>query len=352
VGSGEYRFATDALRASGYLSTVKTAIALLCLSMAALGWIVQFHPLGPHGVAIRVIHFAISSSAVVVGLLWLIGRWPSYRMAVLFLVWADLALGATTFLLSAPASRLCATIHMGLIGVFAAFLLGKQALAAHCVFATGLIAGLTAFSVVVDHVGWFDLYIFFAPALSTVVFLPVIIQAVIDGGRRAMRRTARDALHDPITGLHNRRGLYSAAQAGAFSRSSQTVVAAVIDLDKFKTLNDSRGHEYGDAALQTVASALRRCARSGDIVARLGGDEFVVVAILGSADGVPGFIERIRSALLAAAETITASVGVYVATQSHDQFGPEALDEVLRHADRAMYEAKRQGGNQLVHTQA
>jgi diguanylate cyclase (GGDEF)-like protein len=245
---------------------------------------------------------------------------------------ADLALGVAACMLSAPASRLCATIHLGLIGVFAAFLLGKRVLAAHCAFATALIAGWTVFSVLADHVGWFDLYIFYAPALSTVVLLPVIIQAVIDGGRRAVRRIARDALRDPVTGLHNRRGLYAAAQAVASDRSSETLVAAAIDLDNCKVLNDTHGHEWGDAALQTVASALRRCIRSGDIVARLGGDEFVVVAILGSADGVLSFIERIGSALLAAADTITASVGVHVVTQSHDQFGPEVLDGVLRPA--------------------
>jgi diguanylate cyclase (GGDEF)-like protein len=348
VGRDEYRFATKALRASGYLRVLKVAIAGLCLSMAVLGWIVQFHPLGPHGAVLRLIHLVVSSSAAVVGIGWLIGRWPTYPMALAFVVWADISLAIAAAVLSAPESRLCATIHIGLIGVFVAFLLGKRVLAAHCAFATMLIIALTAYSAVVDHVPWFDLYIFFAPALSSVVVLPIVIQAVIEGGRHAVRRTVRDALHDPMTGLYNRRGMYAAASKLATDRRSDLLVAAVIDLDQFKDLNDNHGHDQGDAALKTLADALRSCIRSGDIVARTGGDEFVVIAALDSIEVVDRFIERLRIALLTAADAVTASVGIAWQSNS-DDYDDHVLNAVLRRADTAMYDAKRQGGNQVIH---
>jgi hypothetical protein len=75
---------------------------------------------------LRLIHLVVSSSAAVVGIGWLIGRWPTYPMALAFVVWADISLAIAAAVLAAPESRLCATIHFGLIGVFVAFLLGKR----------------------------------------------------------------------------------------------------------------------------------------------------------------------------------------------------------------------------------
>ena len=156
--------------------------------MAVLGLIVQFHPLGPHGVATRAVHGAVLVSTVAVGLWWLIRPWPGYRSAIAFVVWADLAVAIDASVLSAPQSRLCATIHMGLIGVFVAFLLGWRILAWHCAVATATIVGLVMWAVLRDRVSVLDLYIYFAPALSSVVVLPVVIQAVIEGARRSIGR--------------------------------------------------------------------------------------------------------------------------------------------------------------------
>lgn len=158
--------------------------------------------------------------------------------------------------------------------------------------------------------------------------------------------TVREAMQDPMTGLYNRRGMYSAARRLAPARTSVIVVAAVIDLDGFKDLNDTHGHEHGDSVLRDVADVLHSCVRAGDVVARTGGDEFVVVAALGSPSAVDGFISRLRSALYSAADTVTASVGI-AWCYSHDGCDNPTLDEVLRLADTAMYESKRTGGNRI-----
>jgi len=346
VRQDAYRFSTDALRVSGYQPLLKVVIGVICISMTAVTAVMQFHPLGPHGTVARAVQFGAGASATAVGILWLVRRWPTYRQAMLFVVWADVAIVLGASMNSAPASRLAAMIHLGLIGVFVAFFLGLRILAAHCVFATVVTLSLAAYSVHADHVGWLDLYIYLAPAISSVVFLPAVIQAVIEGARRAIQDTARQAMRDPLTGLLNRRGIDAAIGKRVRREPSGVLLAAVVDLDRFKHLNDMRGHEAGDRALQAVADVLRGCVRARDSVARLGGDEFVVLATLESSAGIDGLVDRLRDGLQTIADTITGSVGV--AWEALPVAQKDTVDTVLRHADRAMYEAKSQGGNQLV----
>ncbi len=158
---------------------------------------------------------------------------------------------------------------------------------------------------------------------------------------------ARRATHDDLTGLPNR-ALFSDRLQHALARrpDANALGRAVffIDLDGFKTVNDSLGHQAGDDALRAVAVRLTACLRSGDTVARLGGDEFVVlledVVDLASVEEIA---DRILAAVaqplaLGGAETgLTASLGIAV---SRPDLSPEAL---LREADSAMYAAKRSG---------
>ncbi len=163
------------------------------------------------------------------------------------------------------------------------------------------------------------------------------------------RRAAEDdirhqALHDPLTGLPNRVLLLDRL-AHALTRRAGDVVVVLLDIDNFKLVNDSLGHEAGDELLTQIAPRLVNAMRPGDTIARLGGDEFVVL-IEGLADpaGVTMIAERIISALevpfrLAAGEHFAqASLGVAIA-------GPEETvpASLIRDADAAMYEAKSRG---------
>ncbi len=161
----------------------------------------------------------------------------------------------------------------------------------------------------------------------------------------------RQALHDDLTGLPNRALLDDRLEhAIARSRRSGRFTAALfIDIDLFKTVNDSLGHRVGDQLLIEVSRRLTAAARAGDTVARFGGDEFVVVCeeLAEPADAVA--LGRRFSAELATpieladrAITITISVGIAVAAP-HDN-----AEAVLRDADLAMYQAKGQGRNSLV----
>jgi diguanylate cyclase (GGDEF)-like protein len=176
------------------------------------------------------------------------------------------------------------------------------------------------------------------------------VQDVTDA-RAAEQRLRHRALHDPLTGLPNRDLLMdhlSHALARA-SRSGTGVAVLFCDLDRFKEVNDTYGHEAGDALLTTVGNRLRDAVRPGDTVARLGGDEFVVVTEgLHDASVVIGLAKRLRAELLQpidigpARVLVGASIGMAVA-------GPEDdARSVLREADAAMYRAKARGRDRLV----
>ena len=163
----------------------------------------------------------------------------------------------------------------------------------------------------------------------------------------AEQRIAHLAQHDALTGLPNRtllRDRLEQAIAHAHRDASQAAVL-FIDVDRFKTVNDSLGHDVGDRLLQSVASRVSECLREGDTVARHGGDEFVVVLRDLSSPGAAGEVaEKILESLgrpfaLQAQELhVSASIGVSL----YPTDGSEA-DVLLRHADTAMYHAKQAG---------
>jgi len=156
------------------------------------------------------------------------------------------------------------------------------------------------------------------------------------------------ATHDPLTGLANRAALMERLTASfgpGTTRRNRQEGLLFIDIDNFKEVNDSLGHERGDALLVELATRLKACVRGNDLVARLGGDEFAVVVMDDDAGSVTaGIAERIHAALRPPFVvgddrlTVTASMGAV-------QRRPETADaaELLRQADFAMYLAKHGG---------
>jgi diguanylate cyclase (GGDEF)-like protein len=161
------------------------------------------------------------------------------------------------------------------------------------------------------------------------------------------------ATHDPLTGLPNRTLILDRVeQMLARSRRSQTPVAALfVDLDNFKSINDTLGHGAGDELLRAVTARLNGVIRDADALGRLGGDEFVVVSEeLSLAAGPELVAERLLDALkqpfkLGADEetqlTVTASIGIAVGDHT-------SAEELLRNADIAMYRAKWDGKNRYI----
>lgn len=168
-----------------------------------------------------------------------------------------------------------------------------------------------------------------------------------------VKRTEMLAMHDPLTGLPNRRLFEDRMQQVLTNASSMGTMSAclVIDVDNFKTTNDTMGHGVGDGLLQAVATRLSWHIQAGDTLARTGGDEFAV--ILGRLQSLEhlrftvGAIMSVTSAPVIVDEheiCVGLSIGVAINPDG-------ALDAVMlrHHADEAMYEAKRSGGNRFAY---
>ncbi len=163
--------------------------------------------------------------------------------------------------------------------------------------------------------------------------------------RAALEEQLRQAaFHDPLTGLANRSLFIDRLDQALTSleRSEGSVAVLFIDLDDFKSVNDTRGHAAGDLLLRTVAERLSGCVRPYDTVARLGGDEFaVLLPSLTGQDQVDGVLERIQLALSEPTgiagwdRPAAASIGLATAHR------PQSADTLLRAADLDMYAAKR-----------
>ena len=159
------------------------------------------------------------------------------------------------------------------------------------------------------------------------------------------------ALTDPLTGLHNRRGLEGRSEALHFrpGGAPATQVWVMVDIDHFKRVNDTYGHEAGDEVLKAVAEALRSTARVADIVARFGGEEFVLVLPDTGAEVGARIAERLRLAIEALSTDVdgqvirvTASFGVAQRAAQESQL------EVLERADAALFSSKKDGRNRVT----
>lgn len=342
-GVREYRFATNALREGRFMRLFMLVTGVCCIGLAGLLAVAQWHPAGPSGLVARGVQVLAAGSAVAVGVRWLRGPWPSFPQAILFLVWADIAAATGAVTMATPAAQLSATPYMGIVGVFAGFILGARILLLHCIFAGGVIACISIRAVAVEQYSAFDLSIYFMPAVVWVVAVPLVGSALIELGRRAIVRTARAAHYDPLTGLRNRRGMHVSV-GRLVARSPRSVVAmAVCDIDRFKQLNDDGGHALGDAALVALAAKLRAVARADELTARIGGDELVLVSFLDDVTRISDLADRVSelTTVQAGDADFTVSIGIATMSTAASHF---TVDAVVRHADAAMYEAKRSGG--------
>jgi len=183
-------------------------------------------------------------------------------------------------------------------------------------------------------------------------FLQAVANVLSDAvdRHRWEERMRHEALHDPLTGLPNRTLLVERLRHWAASRERALAAVVFVDLDHFKFVNDTLGHEAGDELLRAIGPRLRAAVRAGDTVARFGGDEFVVLCerVESEADAVE-VARRVEGALTAPFAlrgkefVVSPSLGVAAAVP-----GDVTPEEFLRSADEAMYRAKKLGRARLV----
>jgi diguanylate cyclase (GGDEF)-like protein len=186
--------------------------------------------------------------------------------------------------------------------------------------------------------------------LNQLSFLAVAGIAIF--GFRHIRRTQtllEDlAIRDPLTRVYNARAFAErlGQELKRTRRYGRPLSVLYLDLDDFKRVNDSHGHQTGDAVLKLVADAIGRAVRQADVVGRLGGDEFAVLMPETDGDLADAAAARLAKELrdsFKGTPAVTASVGVVSCTRAE-----AGVDEVLRQADQAMYQAKRKGKDQAV----
>ncbi|MCA9575220.1 MAG: GGDEF domain-containing protein [Sandaracinaceae bacterium] len=170
-----------------------------------------------------------------------------------------------------------------------------------------------------------------------------VLGALLVGLKRRLAREVRAGRYDALTTVLNKRGFEEAAAKtfGALEPDEDRAVFVFVDLDNFKQVNDTQGHDAGDAALVEAARLLRSSTRQRDAVARWGGDEFVLLLADTDLAHAETVLERLRSALQAEMTRrgwpITASIGALEVSTAG-----ATLTDVLKAADTLMYEAKRE----------
>lgn len=164
----------------------------------------------------------------------------------------------------------------------------------------------------------------------------------------AHARLSEKARHDDMTGMLNRRSFFAALKTAR--RRTDIGVLLIIDADHFKHINDTHGHLQGDHALVEIAGAIRGALRDGDLVGRIGGEEFAAFLVGADPDEAMLVAERIRLAVEAirfhpeGGEHVPLSVSIGAARLRPDA----AWSQMMREADRRLYEAKRRGRNRVV----
>lgn len=177
-----------------------------------------------------------------------------------------------------------------------------------------------------------------------------------DDVRRHIEETERLSIQDHLTGLYNRRFLYAGGSKllESAQRAGRFCSCLMIDVDHFKRVNDTYGHQTGDVVLHHVAKVIAGCTRKSDIVARYGGEEFAVLLTGAGLEQAVLLGERIRKALADSpcpvngdSLPVTVSIGVAQA-RPEVLYGSTALDDLLARCDAAMYAAKAAGRNRVL----
>lgn len=206
--------------------------------------------------------------------------------------------------------------------------------------------------------GWTGAEVTMAAMALTLVFGLAVVFPVLHRGREKedelVSKAAKlevEAFTDPLTGLYNRRYFEQALREylAAFSRAGAPLGLLTLDLDHFKSVNDSYGHDAGDVVLRELAQLLKGLTREHDVVARTGGEEFAILAPFATVDQVRPFAERlcrmISNMRVDVGEVVlrpTVSIGLATTLD-----GAGDADRLIKLSDERLYMAKQAGRNRV-----
>jgi diguanylate cyclase (GGDEF)-like protein len=323
------------LGASSERELAASLLAAIAVAGSTIGFLTYLlpHPDGTDFVAPSIV-FAASMAA---GL----ALWVRRHTAPWWAIGVVVALGSlvvTVAMVSVPGRSAAYVTYF--VGIFAFYFLRPT----WALVQTAWIALLYAFAVVADdRPGAVELWVNGVATTLGVGLLVLALRARIEALVDKLETTART---DQLTGLPNRRAFDERLtdELARAERSGFPISMLVLDLDRFKELNDTSGHLAGDHALKVVASVIRSSIRAVDWPARIGGDEFAV--LLPGADDAQAMMvaERLRSGVASAFAESVQPLAASVGGAARPAAGQIVGEDLHSEADRALYEAKREGG--------
>ncbi len=332
---------TGYLQAHGLSTSTRRILAVVAASLVLVPVNVLW---GPVPLYPRVA-LAVSLVSAVIGLgmavLWLSG-WPTRRQSMFYIMTGCVSIGGGCLWQPQPLVGLMSCSALSVTGGYIAFFHTTRLMAVNFCVASSIgvwqaVRLAATGQAVLAFTGYFLV-------LELNVIVPLAIQVIV----RALWIDLLRSNRDPLTGLLNRRACDRAIVGRMLAGANHMYLAvAMVDLDRFKELNDTRGHAAGDEALIAVADTLTGACGEAAIVGRVGGEEFLIADIV-TTEELPGWGRQFCDAVAAVDASVTASVGIAALALSSvvSEYAEHAFHQSVAHADTAMYEAKRCGGNQ------
>ncbi len=272
---------------------------------------------------------------------WLVSPWPDKTESALSLAAADLTLGLLCLVSDSYLGRGAGVFLLFVGGIYGVFLHSAKVLSAHAAWSLTCVIAMA-----VPHLRAGTM----AVAVAAILVGLIVNVVLLPGMQFNYWLLWTDLLSDPLTRLWSRRGLEFHAATMIDRDGPVPVCAIVIDVDRFKEVNDRYGHRTGDEVLRSTADCLRLATPPDTVIARTGGEEFAVLGRLSTAEARVT-AERLRRTIADSTVpvAVTASVGAALLAAADARAGRprRTLEDLLQRADTAMYRAKQRGGDAI-----
>jgi diguanylate cyclase (GGDEF)-like protein len=342
--SDHYDRLSSHLQARGMDTVTRGTISMIAGSLAVVALMTMCGTTGPRDTIAWTCTLASAAGAVAGALLWAL-RWPTRTTAIWFALLSNASIALITLAQSDPTIAMMACTTFATMASYIALFHTPPLMAYNFAIASGIGAfeglRMAERSNIVSAISAYSLLLLLNLAV------PFGIQVVV----HVLGADAVHAERDQLTGLLTRRAFHRRAKACLEHGGQQQayVVITMIDLDRFKQLNDNYGHRTGDDALVAVARALRDTTDDTAVIGRSGGEEFVIAAIW-HPDETGRRAQQLCDVIAALPFGITASIGTAnIDSAYRTADSGDLLFELVSAADDAMYVAKRRGGNQASH---
>lgn len=331
----------------GLIVACRLLVGATAFGMGLVLLLMRWSAVGPQGSFWRGVNLAVAGACLVGGLIWWLFP-PTRLWSYTFVIGSDIAIALSAACDKDALARLLCCVVFASIGGYIAFFHNPKLQIGHLAFATlvTVAAGSTLLFGANSDPGLGIAKI--GVTLATIYVIPVVSQIML----AMLSSDARTSEFDPLTGLLNRRGLSRRATDVVEMEINErnALLVVVIDLDRFKSINDLHGHDIGDSTIIRTALRIQLWASAAAVIARVGGDEFVVVE-RAPFSSVAILSSRIAMSMNGQRDDPATSSSIGIAIRTDPQEADETVDDIVsamfRAADSAMYQAKREGGNQV-----